>query len=100
MITKTTKIMIETESVLVVRHGRAVVMWCSKCQAEVEVMLCEHTSVAQLLAGIGAGSLHVWRSVGSSTQMCLPSLVQLSQPSEISQVDIPERILTNEGEEQ
>jgi len=100
MITKTTKITIETESVLIVRHHRMVVTWCPKCQAEVEVMLCDDTSVAQLLGGIRANSLHIWRSVGSSTQICLPSLFQFSQPSEVQQVDIPERILTNEGEEQ
>jgi hypothetical protein len=100
MITRTTKITIETESVLVVRHGRTVVTWCPKCQAEVEVVQCEDTSVAQLLGGIRAGSLHVWRSVGSSTQVCLPSLLRLSQPSEVQQVDHPERTLTNEGEKQ
>jgi hypothetical protein len=100
MITRTTKITIETESMLVVRQGRTVVTWCPKCQAEVEVMLCEDTSVAQLLGGIRAGSLHVCRPAGSSTQICLPSLLQLSQPSEVQQVHIPERTLTNEGEGQ
>jgi hypothetical protein len=100
MIAKTTKITIETEAILVVRHGQTVMTWCPKCQAEVEVMLCEDTSIAQLLGGIRAGSLHVWRPADSSTQICLPSLLQLSQPSEAKQVQIPQRTLTNEGEDQ
>jgi len=100
MITKTTKITIETEPMSVVRRSRTFVAWCPKCKAEMEVMLCEDTSVAQLLGGIRAGSLHVWRPEGSSTQICLPSLMLLSQPSEVEQVHIPEQTLTNKGEGQ
>ena len=100
MITKTTKITIETEGMLVVRRGRTVMRWCPKCQAEVEVMLCADTSEAQLLGGIRSASLHVWRPAGGSIQICLPSLLQLSEASEVPQVHIPERIITNEGEEQ
>ena len=100
MNTRTTKITIETEGMLVVRQSRTVVTWCPECQAEVEVMLCEDTSVAQLLGGVRAGSLHIWRPAGSSTQICLPSLLQLSQSSEGQQPHIPERTLTKEGEGQ
>jgi len=89
MITKTTKITIETEAILVVRRGRTEMEWCPKCQAEVEVMLCEDSSVAHLLSGKGAGSLHVWRPAGSSTRICLPSLLQLSEPCEVQQVHTP-----------
>jgi protein-S-isoprenylcysteine O-methyltransferase Ste14 len=41
MITRTTKITIETEGMLAVRQGRTVVAWCPECQAEVEVMRSE-----------------------------------------------------------
>ena len=98
MITRTTKITIETEGMLIVRQGRTVAAWCPECHAEVEVMLCDDTSLAQLLGGMRAGSLHVWRPAGSSTQICLPSLLQVSQSSEVQQPQIPERTLTNEGE--
>ncbi len=97
MITRTTKITIETEAMLVVRRGQTVMTWCPQCQAEVEVVLCEDAAVAQLLGGTRAGSLHVWSTPGSSTQICLPSL--LSQPSEVQQVHTPGRTLTGEGEE-
>ena len=86
MITKTTRITIETEAMFVVSRGPTVVAWCPECQAEVEVMLCEDNSVAQLVGGISAGSLHVWRPAGSSTRICLPSLLQLSGISEVQQL--------------
>ncbi len=100
MISRTTKITIETEGMLIVRLGRTVVAWCPECHAEVEVMLSDDTSLAQLLGGIRAGSLHVWRPPGSSTQICLPSLLQVSQSSEVQQPHIPERRLTRKGEGQ
>ena len=52
MITRTTKITIETDGMLVVRQGRTVVTWCPECNAEVETMLCDDAFLAQLLAGI------------------------------------------------
>ena len=98
MITRTTKVTIETEGLLVVRQSRTVVAWCSECQAEVEVMLCEDTSVAQLLGGVCAETLHISRPDGSATQICLPSLLQLSHSSQAQQINIPKRTLTKEGE--
>ncbi len=100
MITRTTKITIETDGMLVVRQGRTVVTWCPECNAEVETMLCDDAFLAQLLAGIHAGSLHVWRPADSTTQVCLPSLLQFSQSSEVHQPHILERRLPKEGEGQ
>jgi len=99
VMTRSTKITIETEAMLVVRRGQTVMTWCPQCQAEVEVVLCEDASVAQLLGGTRAGSLHVWRTADSTTRICLPSLLQLSQPGEVQQVRIPRRTLTGDGEE-
>ena len=100
MITRTTKITIETEGVLAIRQSRTVVAWCPECQAEVEVLRLEDASLLQLLAGLRGGLLHVSRQPGSSTQICLPSLMQLSQSSEVQQTHFPDRRLTQEGEEQ
>lgn len=99
MITRTTKITIETGSMLVVRQSRTVVTWCPHCRAEVEVMESDDTSITQLLGGLRAGLVHIWRPIGSSTQICLPSLLQLSQASEVQQINDPERTLDNKGEE-
>lgn len=101
MITRTTKITIETEATLAVRQGRTVVAWCPECHAEVEVMRCEDTLVAQFLGGLRGGLLHVCQGPGNSTQICLPSLMHVSQPSQqVQQPNIPERRLNEEGEEQ
>ncbi len=89
MITRTTKITIETEVMLVVRHSRTVMAWCPKCQAEVEVVVSEESSIARLLGEVRATSLHVWRPAGSSTHICLPSLLQLSQSGQVQQAPIP-----------
>jgi hypothetical protein len=93
MITRTTKITIETEAMLVVRHSRTVMAWCPKCQAEVEAVVCEDASIARLLREAGAPSLHVLRPAGSSTRICLPSLLQLSQPGQVQQAPIPAQTL-------
>jgi hypothetical protein len=100
MITRTTKVTIETESTLVVRQGRTVMTWCTGCQAEVEVMLCDENFLAQLQGGIALGSLHVWRPPGSSPRICLRSLLQTSQSSGVQPPPIPEQKLTKEGEGQ
>jgi hypothetical protein len=65
------------------------VAWCAECQAEVEVILSEDTSLVQFLGGLRGDSLHVCPPLGSSTQICLPSLLQVSQPSQVPQLDIP-----------
>ena len=100
MITRTTKITIETEGILAIRQGRTVVAWCPECQAEAEVMLLDDASLLQLLGGLRGGVLHVCRPPGSPTQICLPSLMQLSQSTEVQQLSFPERRLTQEGDGQ
>ena len=100
MITRLTKVTIETEGIVVVRQGRIVMTWCPGCQAEVEVILCDEDFIAQLQAGIGLGSLHVWRPPFSSPRICSRSLLQASRSSEVQPPPIPERKLTKEGEGQ
>jgi hypothetical protein len=77
------------------------VAWCPECQAEVELMRSEDASPAQLLGGLRRGLLHVCQGPRNSTQICLPSLMHVSQPSQqVQQPNIPERRLNEEGEEQ
>jgi len=99
MISRTTKITIETEQLLLVRQGRTVVTFCPDCQAEVEAMLLgDAGELAQLLSGLGGAEVHIWRPEGSSTHICLPSLLRHDRPKDVQQVHIPERMLPNEGE--
>ena len=89
MITKTTKITIETEGMLVVRQGRTVMAWCSECHAEVEAMLCEETSVVQLLGGIHAGSLHVCRSRAARHRSAFRLSCSFPNPAKFSNSTFP-----------
>ena len=101
MISRTTKITIETERLLLVRQGRTEVTFCPECQADVEAMLLgDAGEVAQLLSGLGGAEGHIWRPAGSSTHICLPSLLRHDRPKDVQQVHIPERMLPNKGEEQ
>ncbi len=95
---RTTRITIETESVLFVRQGRTVVAWCPECQAEVEVMLVgDRQSAAQLLSGLGGVSLHLWTPAEGETQVCLPSLLGSGRSNEVTKTHNPERSLPDPG---
>src|ERR1035441_7203004 len=48
MVVKTTRITIETESLLVVRRGKTIVTWCPACCAEAEAMTLEGTSLGDI----------------------------------------------------
>ncbi len=101
MISRTTRITIETERFFLVRQGRTVVTWCPQCQAEVEVMqLSDPAAAAPFLGGLGAATVHVWTVCGGPTQLCFPSLLRQGQPDDIQSIAIPERMLPKEGEGQ
>ena len=82
MVVKTTRITIETESLLVIRSCKTIVTWCPACCAEVEAMTVEGDSLGEeipsalLREWLAAGKLHFWGPDGGPVQMCLPSLLQ------------------------
>jgi hypothetical protein len=82
MVVRTTKITIETEGLLVVRQAQTVVTWCPGCEAEVEVVLLGEES-AQLMGGLQTGALHMWSPPEGPARICLPSLLQRSQPNDV-----------------
>jgi len=81
-VTKTTRITIETENLLVVRKGKTIVTWCPACCADVEVMMLDGDSLGEDIPSkslgdwLRAGKLHLWRPAEGSAQICLPSLLQ------------------------
>ena len=81
MAVRTTKITIETEGLLVIRHARTVVDWCPGCQAEVDVVLLGEDT-AQLLSGLPTGTLHIWSPPEGPALICLRSLVQRSRSND------------------
>jgi hypothetical protein len=92
---KTTRITIETESLLVVRRGKTTVTWCPACCADVEVMSLEGDSLGEDIPSsylndwLGTGKLHLWRPAEGSAQLCLPSLLQCFQAESVPRLGIP-----------
>ena len=95
MVVKTTKITIETESLLVVHKTKTVVTWCPVCCAEVETMtltadgLGNGIPAALLENWLRTGMLHLWRHAEGSDQVCLPSLLQCFQAESVPRLGTP-----------
>lgn len=89
MAVKTTRITIETESLMVVRRGRTVVTWCPACCAQSEVMTLERDSLGDGIPSalfsdwLAAGRLHSWRSDSGPTQICMKSLLHCLESEDI-----------------
>ena len=77
---KTTRITVETETLLVIRHAKTVSAWCPGCRAEVDAValkndsLAEPALAAQIQEWLDTGKLHVCRIADGPAQICLTSL--------------------------
>ena len=82
MVQRTTRITVETDTVLVVRRATAARAWCPKCAAEVDAItltpesLSEAATANQLAVWLDTGRLHVWHKAEGAVQICVPSLLQ------------------------
>jgi hypothetical protein len=89
---KTTRITVETETLLIVRRAKADLAWCSECRAEVDVItldndtLAEPNAAAQIQEWLGTSKLHCWRSANGPAQICLPSLFQCFELEEVQRL--------------
>lgn len=85
---KTTKVTVETETLLIICHTKAVRGWCPECGAEVNLIalddssLADHGSMARIRELFVTGKAHSWRSADGSIQICLTSLVGHFESSE------------------
>jgi len=95
VVLKTTRITIETENMLVMRRGKAIVTWCPVCCADVEVMMLEGDSLGEDVPSsylgdwLRTGKLHLWRPAEGSAQICLPSLLQTFEAETVPRLGIP-----------
>jgi hypothetical protein len=95
MVVKTTRITIETESLLVVHRGKTMVTWCPTCCVEVEAMMLEGDRLGEgipsshLRDWLRTGKLHLWRPAEGSAQICLPSLLQCFEAEAVPRLGIP-----------
>ncbi len=64
---KTTRITVETDTLMVIRRARAVLAWCPNCRAEVNVInlttesLANAATTAQFQHWLDTGKLHLWQ---------------------------------------
>ena len=104
MVVKTTRITIETESLVIVRRGETIVTWCPVCCADVEAMtltgdgLGEDLSSALLSGWLAAGKLHLWNSDGGPDQICLTSLLRCFESEDARGLPTPKAIPPKTGE--
>jgi hypothetical protein len=82
MANRTTRITIETEQVLIIRHANPVRAWCTRCAAEVDMVLLEAAGVlAQadhrtIQRWLDAEELHAAQMRDGSARICLDSLLR------------------------
>ena len=86
---KTTRITVETETLLVIRGAKAFLAWCPSCRAEVDVIALGNDSLAgsitaaQIQEWLGTSGLHFWQTANGPAQICLPSLFQCFELEEV-----------------
>lgn len=80
MAARTTRITVETETLIVIRRAKAILGWCPDCLANVEIItlnadsLADPATAAQIQQWLATGSLHHW-STANEAHMCVPSLL-------------------------
>lgn len=104
MVVKTTRITIETESLLVVHRGKTIVTWCPACGAVAEAMTLEGTSFGEdipstlLREWFAAGKLHLWSPDGGPSLICLTSLLRCFESQEARRLSTPKPTVPKTGE--
>ena len=82
MAMKTTRITVETETLMIVHRAIAALAWCPDCGAAVDVIaldndsLAEPSTAAQIQDWLGTGRLHLWQPATGPAQICVTSLLQ------------------------
>src|SRR5208282_881117 len=105
MVVKTTKITIETESLLVVRRGKTIVTWCPACCAEADAMTLEGDGLGGeipstlLSEWLAAGKLHFWSPDGGPALICLRSLLECFESEDAGKLPAPKSAESKTGEE-
>jgi hypothetical protein len=85
---KTTRITVETETLMIVRRAKAALSWCPDCRADVDVItiddsLAEPVAAARVQEWLGTGKLHLWQPAYGPAQICVTSLLQCFESEEV-----------------
>ena len=105
MVVKTTRITIETESLLVVHRGKAIVTWCPVCCVDVEAMTLEGDFLGEdiipsslLRDWLAAGKLHLWSPHGGPARICVTSLLRCFESEDVRRLPTPKPTVPKTGE--
>ena len=92
---RTTRITIETESLLIVRRGKTIVTWCPICCVEAEAMTLESDSFGEefpstlLRDWLATGKLHLWSTGDGQDRICLTSLLRCFESEDARRLPAP-----------
>jgi hypothetical protein len=89
---KTTRITVETETLMIIRRAKVTLAWCPECHSEAEVIMLDGGSLGerftaeQIREWIETGSLHFWRTADGLTQICVTSLLHCLELEDVGSV--------------
>ena len=86
MAVRTTRITIQTESLLIAYAGQTVGTWCPECQTEVQALIVVDESFAAQLRAVVPLGAHVWNAQHGFTLVCLPSLSHGSRSGDVQKI--------------
>ena len=87
-VVKTTRITVETETLMIVRRAQAALAWCPNCRAVVDVITISESltcpaATSQFKDWLSIGKLHFWQHPGGPAQICVTSLLQCFELEEV-----------------
>lgn len=86
---KTTRITVETETLMIIRRAKVALAWCPECRTEVEVITLDSDSLAepftaeQIRDWMKTGRLHFWQTIDGPAQICVASLLHCLELEDI-----------------
>ena len=89
---KTTRITVETETLMIIRRAKVALAWCPECLTEVEVITLDGGSLAEPLTAeqirewVGTGRLHFWQTADRPAQICVVSLLHCLELEDVRSV--------------
>jgi hypothetical protein len=84
VVQRTTRVTVETDTLLVIRRAQAALAWCPGCGAEVDVItltpdsFAEPATAVQIEQCLATGKLHLWHTADGVVQICVTSLLHSS----------------------
>ena len=87
---KTIRMTVDIETLMIIRRAKTVVAWCPDCRGEVAVISVNidgptDAAAAQIREWLHTGALHWWRPTNGPVQVCVPSLLQCFESQQLQE---------------